>query len=249
MFHLVLQTKPDNESTHWSTRTVAIETGVSKATVQRWLKSFSIQPYRHEALRISTDSFFIEKARDIVKPYLNPQNNAVVLYIDEKPLRGKQLRIPSSKTFKDYVCVFLGQHTSPGLPSQPSRWRLPGFGSGPEGNRLLDSRGSVSSPAGRAGVALSASPNTPRRNNCSSTCRRWPKFVAIRPGACQRCYPLSSNPFTPALLPSGERPCQCHRAGGGWGGGVHERPGPRSLLHIDRSQTPANSPLIPLRSQ
>ena len=36
----VLQTKPEDGSTHWSTRTVAAETGVSKSTVQRWLQIF-----------------------------------------------------------------------------------------------------------------------------------------------------------------------------------------------------------------
>jgi putative transposase len=46
VINLVQQIKPDDGSTHWSTRTVAAETGVSKSTVQRWLHTFSIQPHR-----------------------------------------------------------------------------------------------------------------------------------------------------------------------------------------------------------
>ena len=84
VINLVLQTKPEDGSTHWSTRTVAEETGISKSTVQRWLQTFSIQPHRQETFQISTDPFFIEKVRDIVGLYLNPPDNAVVLCVDEK---------------------------------------------------------------------------------------------------------------------------------------------------------------------
>jgi len=80
----VLQTKPEDGSTHWSTRTVAAETGVSKSTVQRWLQIFSIQPHRQETFKISTDPFFVDKVRDVVGLYLNPPDNAVVLCVDEK---------------------------------------------------------------------------------------------------------------------------------------------------------------------
>lgn len=84
VINLVLQTKPDDGSTQWSTRSVAAETGISKSTVQRWLQTFSIQPHRQENFKISTDPFFVEKVRDIVGLYLNPPDNAVVLCVDEK---------------------------------------------------------------------------------------------------------------------------------------------------------------------
>ena len=84
VINVVLQEKPDDGSTHWSTRTVAAETGISKSTVQRWLKLFSIQPHRQEHFKISTDPFFVEKVRGIVGLYLNPPDNAVVLCVDEK---------------------------------------------------------------------------------------------------------------------------------------------------------------------
>ena len=41
-----LQSKPTDGSTHWSARTLAAATGISKSTVPRWLQTFSLQPHR-----------------------------------------------------------------------------------------------------------------------------------------------------------------------------------------------------------
>jgi putative transposase len=79
-----LQTKPEDGSTHWSARTLAAATGISKTTVHRWLQTFSVQPHRQKHFKISTDPFFVEKVRDIVGLYLNPPENADVLCVDEK---------------------------------------------------------------------------------------------------------------------------------------------------------------------
>ena len=78
-----LQTRPAN-GTHWSVRSLAAQTGVSKSTVGRWFQLFGLQPHRHKHFKLSTDPFFIEKVRDIVGLYLNPPDHAVVLCIDEK---------------------------------------------------------------------------------------------------------------------------------------------------------------------
>lgn len=67
-----LQIKPSDGSTHWSARSLAAETGISKSTVHRWLKIFAIQSHRQKNFKISTDPFFVEKIRDIVGLYLNP---------------------------------------------------------------------------------------------------------------------------------------------------------------------------------
>ena len=71
-------------ATHWSVRDLADETGISKSTVQRYLKSFSVQPHRSKSIKLSTDLFFIEKMRDVVGEYLNPPENGLVLCVDEK---------------------------------------------------------------------------------------------------------------------------------------------------------------------
>src|SRR5499425_1934176 len=78
-----LKTKPQN-STHWSIRQIAGETGVSKSTVHRIWQAFGLQPHRQKYFKLSGDPFFVEKVRDIVGLYLNPPENAVVLCVDEK---------------------------------------------------------------------------------------------------------------------------------------------------------------------
>ncbi len=79
-----LHTKPADGSTHWSVRTVAGETGISKSSVQRYFQLFGLQPHRTEGFKLSNDPFFIEKLRDVVGLYLSPPDNALVLCVDEK---------------------------------------------------------------------------------------------------------------------------------------------------------------------
>jgi putative transposase len=78
-----LKTKPKG-GTHWTCRSIAAETKLSKSTVQRVWKAFGLQPHRQKHFKISTDPFFVEKVRDIVGLYLNPPDHAVVLCVDEK---------------------------------------------------------------------------------------------------------------------------------------------------------------------
>ena len=84
VINTALQTEPP-DGTHWSVRSMADYTGVSKSTVQRWFNLFGVQPHRQRHFKLSNDPFFIEKVRDIVGLYLNPPAHAVVLCVDEKP--------------------------------------------------------------------------------------------------------------------------------------------------------------------
>src|SRR5882757_3472020 len=79
----VLHRRPPN-ATHWSVRTVAADTGISKSTVARYFALFGLQPHRSKSFKLSTDPFFVEKVRDIVGLYLNPPDHALVLCVDEK---------------------------------------------------------------------------------------------------------------------------------------------------------------------
>lgn len=78
-----LKTQPPGAS-HWSVRSMAEHTGISKSTVQRWFELFGVQPHRQRHFKLSNDPFFIEKVRDIVGLYLNPPDHAMVLCVDEK---------------------------------------------------------------------------------------------------------------------------------------------------------------------
>ena len=83
VINTALQTKPA-DTTHWSVRSMAEHTGVSKSTVQRWFNLFGVQPHRQRHFKLSNDPFFIDKVHDIVGLYLNPPDHAVVLCVDEK---------------------------------------------------------------------------------------------------------------------------------------------------------------------
>jgi putative transposase len=78
-----LDTKP-SDGTHWTCRTIAKETQISKSTVHRVWRAFNLQPHRQKHFKLSTDPFFVEKVRDIVGLYLNPPDKALVLCVDEK---------------------------------------------------------------------------------------------------------------------------------------------------------------------
>lgn len=72
------------DATHWSTRSMAAEAGISDHSVARIWHAFGLQPHRVETFKLSNDPQFIEKVRDIVGLYLDPPANALVLCVDEK---------------------------------------------------------------------------------------------------------------------------------------------------------------------
>jgi transposase len=72
------------DATHWSTRSLAEQSGLSRSTISRIWRAFGLQPHRSEAFKLSKDPLFIEKVRDIVGLYLNPPDRAMVLCVDEK---------------------------------------------------------------------------------------------------------------------------------------------------------------------
>jgi transposase len=72
------------DATHWSTRSLAAELGMSASAVQRIWKAFGLQPHRHESWKLSKDPLFVDKVKDVVGLYLDPPERAVVLCVDEK---------------------------------------------------------------------------------------------------------------------------------------------------------------------
>jgi transposase len=83
LINRVLHSKPKN-ATHWSVRSVAEQSAISKSTVARYFALFGLQPHRSKSFKLSTDPFFVEKVRDVVGLYLNPPDKALVLCVDEK---------------------------------------------------------------------------------------------------------------------------------------------------------------------
>jgi len=77
------QTRPAN-ATHWSTRTLAKELGVSPSMVHRVWKANGLKPHLTRTFKLSNDPHFVEKLIDVVGLYLNPPEHAWVLCADEK---------------------------------------------------------------------------------------------------------------------------------------------------------------------
>src|SRR5215207_6590868 len=78
-----LETTP-RDATHWSTRSLAGQLGLSQSAVSRIWRAFGLQPHRQDAWKLSKDPLFIDKVRDVVGLYLDPPERAVVLCVDEK---------------------------------------------------------------------------------------------------------------------------------------------------------------------
>ena len=78
-----LESMPAN-STHWSTRLMAEQAGLTQNAIVRIWHAFGLQPHRVENFKFSKDPQFVEKVRDIVGLYLNPPDRAIVLCVDEK---------------------------------------------------------------------------------------------------------------------------------------------------------------------
>lgn len=78
-----LEKTPRGE-THWSTRSMAKQVGLSQSTISRIWRAFALQPHRSEMFKLSKDPLLVPKVRDVVGLYMNPPDHAVVLCVDEK---------------------------------------------------------------------------------------------------------------------------------------------------------------------
>ena len=78
-----LESQPEG-ATHWGSRGMARDSGLSVSTVQRIWRAFGLKPHRQETFKLSTDPDFVAKVRGVVGLYVAPPEHAIVLCIDEK---------------------------------------------------------------------------------------------------------------------------------------------------------------------
>jgi transposase len=83
LVELTTQSKPE-AATHWSTRTMAAELGISAASVSRYWRKNGLKPHVVRGFKVSRDPLFVEKLEDIVGLYMSPPEHALVLCCDEK---------------------------------------------------------------------------------------------------------------------------------------------------------------------
>ncbi len=77
------QETPRN-ATHWSTRSLAAELGITQSMVHRVWKANGLKPHLVRTFKVSRDPRFEEKLIDVVGLYLNPPEKALVISADEK---------------------------------------------------------------------------------------------------------------------------------------------------------------------
>ena len=83
LVELTTQSKP-KAATHWSTRTMAAELGISSSSVSRHWRATGLKPHVVRGFKVSRDPNFVEKLEDIVGLYMSPPEHALVLCCDEK---------------------------------------------------------------------------------------------------------------------------------------------------------------------
>ena len=163
---------PDDESTSWSTRTMAERFGVSKDTVARIWKARNLRPWRVDTFKLSNDPRFEAKLIDVVGLYLDPPERAVVFSFDEKT-----------------QCQALDR-TQPSLPMKRGRAKTMTHDYKRNGTIDLfaalehrDGRGpppDTQAPLGQRGARVlqvdrsAHPPATSRSTSCSTTSRRTP---------------------------------------------------------------------------
>jgi transposase len=70
--------------THWSTRLLGAELGISHVWIGKIWRRWGLQPWKAETFTFSADPELEAKVRDVVGLYLDPPDKAVVLCVDEK---------------------------------------------------------------------------------------------------------------------------------------------------------------------
>jgi Homeodomain-like domain/DDE superfamily endonuclease len=86
--------------THWSSRLLAGELGVSHSTVARVWAEHDLKPWQTETFKFSTDPELEAKVRDVVGLYLDPPAHAIVLCVDEKSQIQALERTQSSRRLR-----------------------------------------------------------------------------------------------------------------------------------------------------
>jgi transposase len=84
MVHDTLHSSPPDGATHWSVRSMAKHSGLSKSMIQKVWSARGIKPHLVQTFKLSNDKHFEEKLRDVVELYVNPPDDSVVRSVDEK---------------------------------------------------------------------------------------------------------------------------------------------------------------------
>src|SRR6476619_5739066 len=140
---LTLNYRPAGE-THWSCRTMAAASGVSKSTVQQVWSARGLKPHRVETFKLSNDPNFEEKLVDVVGLYLNPPEKAIVLCA----------AVTRSSSACRVACCSESRAAKTRCPASVSAYSTSASRRVPSGVRLTVWRRRVASAGARSGLRL-----------------------------------------------------------------------------------------------
>jgi hypothetical protein len=113
------------DATHWSTRSMAKEVGLTQSAVHRIWRAFGLQPHRQETWKLSQDPQFVAKVRDVAGLYLDPPERAVVLCVDEKS-QIEHVHVDRAAEALSYDSVWVGGgRAREGPPPPPHNMSIP----------------------------------------------------------------------------------------------------------------------------
>jgi hypothetical protein len=140
--------------THWSSRLLADQLGISQSTVARVWAEHDVKSWQTEAFRFSSDPELEARVRDVVGLSLEPSAHVIVLGVEEKSqIQALERTQPSRPT--------------PGCPPAPSARSSdsPGPVEGVAGDRLGGGAAGVSTPQEVSPVRRSVPCGRPGRFN------------------------------------------------------------------------------------
>ena len=70
--------RTSEQTTHWSTHTMAKHAGFSHTTVQRISHAQELKPHLVRTFKLSNDKHFVANLRDVIGLHLNPPEHARV---------------------------------------------------------------------------------------------------------------------------------------------------------------------------
>jgi transposase len=76
--------RPEDGSTHWTTRSMAARIGIGKDSVAKIWRDHNLKPWQVKVFKLSNDPHFEDKLVDVVGLYMDPPERAVVFSFDEK---------------------------------------------------------------------------------------------------------------------------------------------------------------------
>jgi transposase len=110
---IVCTEKPKNE-THWSIRTPAKRTGISRTAVNTILREYGLKPHLVSKTQYSKDPEFEKKLKEVAGVYMDPPSNIVILCVDEKTriqaLERTQPVLPIIRTVPERQTVDYERH-------------------------------------------------------------------------------------------------------------------------------------------